>query len=95
MPTEGTKEEEPRVLTADVQRVLRRVVQPDQEDAGESVVMLAQRANTSARTVYRVLARNTETISLDLADRLCLAAGAHLSECQLVWQNGETTSYFD
>lgn len=94
MPTEGTKEEEPRALTADVQRVLRRVVQPDQEDAGESVVMLAQRANTSARTIYRILAKNTETISLDLADRCCLAADSHLSECRLAWQDGRITSYF-
>jgi hypothetical protein len=87
-------EEEPKVLTADVQRILRRVVQPGQDDAGDSVVTLADRAGTSARTVYRVLSRTTETISLDLADRLCLAADAHLSECHLVWENGRITDYF-
>lgn len=89
------KEEEPKVLTRDVQAILRRVVQPDQEDSGESVVMLAERANTSARTVYRVLARTTPTISLDLADRLCLAADAHLSECHLSWSDGRITGYLD
>lgn len=93
MSTETPKEEEPRVVTSDVQRVLRRVVQPDQDDAGDSVVMLAQRAETSARTVYRVLARTSATISLDLADRLCLAADAHLSECRLAWADGRITPY--
>lgn len=86
---------EPRVLTQDVQRVLRRIVRPDLDDAGESVVMIAQRAATSARTVYRVLSCTTDTINLDLADRLCLAADAHLSACRLVLADGTTVSYFD
>jgi hypothetical protein len=90
---QGMKEEEPKVLTADVQRVLRRIVKPGQDDAGDSVVTLAERASTSARTVYRVLSRNTESIGLDLADRLCLAADAHLSECRLVWEDGSITPY--
>lgn len=87
------RNEEPKVLTDDVKRILRRVVQPDQDDAGDSVVMLAQRASTSPRTVYRVLAATTHAINLDLADRLCLAADAHLAECHLVWQDGSITSY--
>lgn len=87
------KTEEPRVVTEDVQRVLRRVVQPDQEDSGESVVMLAQRADTSARTIYRILAKTSESVSLDLADRCCLAADSHLSECRLVWSDGRITPY--
>jgi hypothetical protein len=63
------------------------------DDSGESVVMLAQRANTSARTVYRVLSNTSESINLDLADRLCVAADAHLSECHLVWADGKITPY--
>lgn len=94
MQPNAPKEEEPRVVTADVQRVLRRVVQPDQDDSGESVVRLADRANTSARTVYRVLAHTTDTINMDLADRLCIAADTHLSECRLAWADGSITSYF-
>lgn len=90
---EGMKQEEPRVVTADVQRVLRRVVVPGSDETGDSVVALAERANTSARTVYRVLSKTSETLSLDLADRLCLAADAHLSECRLSWANGRITSY--
>lgn len=89
------KETEPRVLTQDVQRVLQRIVRPEDADAGDSVIMLAQRADTSARTVYRVLSKTTDTISLDLADRLCLAANSHLAECALVWPDGRVTDYFD
>lgn len=89
------KETEPRVLTVDVQRLLKRIVQPGDEDSGESVVALAERADTSARTVYRVLARSTESINLDLADRLSLAAGSHLMECRLLWPDGSVTSYLD
>lgn len=91
----STKETEPRVLTIDVQRVLRGVIQPDADDAGESVVALASRADTSARTVYRCLALNSETISLDLADRLCLAAGGHLMACRLMWPDGRIQMYLD
>lgn len=89
------REVEPSVMTIDVQRVLQRVVRPDLDDAGESVTMLAERARTSARTVYRVLAKTTDKINLDLADRLCLAADAHVSECRLVWTDGHVTRYYD
>jgi hypothetical protein len=89
------KEPEPRVLTEDVQRVLRGVIQPDADDAGESVVALASRASTSARTIYRILALNSETISLDLADRVCLAANGHLMTCRLVWPDGRVQWYLD
>lgn len=90
MPTEA----EPRVLTDDVQRILRRVIRPDSDDEGESVAMIAERAQTSTRTVYRVLARTTHAINLDLADRLCLAADSMLYECRLVWPDGKVTDYF-
>lgn len=89
------KDVEPRVVTADVQRVLRNVIQPDADDVGESVVALASRASTSARTIYRVLALNSETISLDLADRICLAANGHLMTCRLVWPDGRIQWYLD
>lgn len=89
------KEPEPRVVTADVQRILRRVVRPDDDGSGESVVMLAERAQTSARTIYRILACTTTTIQLDLADRCCLAANAHLMECRLQWPDGRVQWYLD
>lgn len=85
-------EQEPRVLTADVAVLLKRVVRPDDEDLGSSVSLVAEKANTSTRTVYRVLSISTLTISLDLADRLCLAAGSHLAACRII-SNGRMTSY--
>jgi DNA-binding transcriptional regulator/RsmH inhibitor MraZ len=81
------------VLTEDVQVILRRVVRPDQEDEGDSVATIAEKADTSTRTVYRVLAGTTKTLSLDLADRLCIAADAHLSECRLSWPDGRVEPY--
>jgi len=87
------KEVEPKVLTEDVRAVLARVVRPDQDDQGHSVTLIAERADTSPRTVYRVLAGTTQTLSLDLADRLCLAAGSHLMDCRLVMPNGDIVPY--
>lgn len=86
-------EAEPRILTEDVQRVLRRIIRPDSEDEGDSVALIAERARTSTRTVYRVLSQTTHTINLDLADRLCMAADSHLYECHLVWPDGSVTEY--
>jgi hypothetical protein len=88
------KEVEPRVKTEDVSVILRRIVRPDDPDAGAAVSLIAERADTSTRTVYRVLSVTTDTLSLDLADRLCLAANAHLASCRLVWPDGCVTPYF-
>lgn len=101
MPTllDGIEEKhegpEPKVVTEDVQRILARVVKPDNDDAGESVTLIAQKAGVSTRTVYRVLnpAPDHPGISLSLADRLCLAAEGHLSHCRLVWPDGRITPY--
>lgn len=91
------KEIEPRVVTAAVAGALRRIVQPALDDAGESVALIAEKADTSTRTVYRVLSLSTETLNLDLADRLCLAADAHLALLGgdiLEWPDGSRTPYF-
>lgn len=87
---------EPKVLTADVRQILRTVIRPG-EDGGDAggVSMLAKKADTSSRTVYRVLSEShSEAISLDLADRLCLAAGSHVALCRLKWPDGRITPYF-
>jgi hypothetical protein len=90
---------EPRVLTSCVQSILREIIRPDDEDAGKSVALIAERASVSTRTVYRVLnpAQRDDglppTISLDLADRLCLAADSHLRHTQLYWPDGTITEY--
>jgi hypothetical protein len=85
---------EPRVLTKDVQAVLAQKIRPG-ATLGESVALVAVRARVSTRTVYRVLnpEESKETISLDLADRLCVAAESHLSACRLVWPGGVITDY--
>jgi hypothetical protein len=88
---------EPRVLTEDVQRVLRRVIRQGDEDSGGSVASIAARAKVSTRTVYRVLnpEPGKDSISLDLADELVLAAGGHLAvdRCRLKWPDGSITPY--
>lgn len=86
---------EPRVITRDVQQVLRSVIRPGADD-GAAVASIASRAHVSTRTVYRVLNpdESKETISLDLADRLCLACGTHIAfTCRLFWPDGRITDY--
>ena len=83
---------EPRVVTESVRKVLERALSTFDADQGESVQMVAERAGTSTRTVYRVLGAprrdqhgDPTTISLDLADRLVVAAGGTLSlDCEIV-----------
>jgi len=87
---------EPRVLTEDVQTVLRYVIRPGDDDNGEAVASIAEKAKVSTRTVYRVLnpQEAKPTLSLDLADRLCLACGVHIAfACNLVWPDGTVTPY--
>lgn len=83
------------MLTEDVQAILRRVIRPELEDDGESVTLIAEKAQTSTRTVYRVLSRTTYSISLDLADRLVLAAECQLFETRLVMPDGTVQGYLD
>lgn len=93
---------EPAVVTADVSRILRDVVKPDDPDAGEAVSQLAEDAQTSTRTVYRVLNPpkrangRVATLPLALADRLVMAAGRSLAEigCRVV-VDGEVVDYAD
>lgn len=85
---------EPRVLTADVQAVLQRVIRPG-GDAGESVTLIAEKADISTRTVYRVLQRSSDTISLAQADNICRACDVHPRQAgiRLVWSDGAITDY--
>lgn len=98
MPTvlDGVREShdgpEPRVKTTDVQRILKRLVDGG-ADSGKSVALIAERADVSTRTVYRVLQADKPTLSLRLADSLVLAAGSHLAHCTLVWPDGRETAY--
>ena len=78
------KEVEPRVVAADVADVLKRRVMPDIDGAGESIASIADRSSTPEDTVLRVMQGRWKTISLDLADRLLVACGSHLYECELI-----------
>jgi len=86
---------EPRVVTADVQAVLRARVRPGDDEAGESVTLIAENARVSARTVYRVLQADKPELSLALADALCLAAGTHprIAGIRLVLSDGRIVDY--
>lgn len=46
---------EPRVVAADVQKILRTIIRPGDDEVGASVSLIAERAKVSTRTVYRVL----------------------------------------
>lgn len=76
------------MLTEDVQAILRRSIRPDDPDQGEAVALIAELAQTSTRTVYRVLGRESHSLDLDLADRLVMAADDHLSSCRMVDSSG-------
>lgn len=95
------KPTEPRVLTADVRAIIRRVVSPDDPDLGEAVKVFAGRAELSTRTVYRVLsgragdATHPPSISLTVADKLVTAAGLHLQECRVLLEDGRVVDYLD
>lgn len=93
MSKKNVKEVEPRVPTEDVRVILSRVIRPDEDAHGEAVATIAEKANTSTRTVYRVLAGTTKTLSLGLADELCIAANANLRECRMQWPDGTITDY--
>jgi hypothetical protein len=78
-------EVEPRVVAADVADVLRERVKPELDGVGESIASIADRSSSPEDTVLRVMQGKWKTISLDLADRLLVACGAHISQCELVW----------
>ena len=79
---------EPRVYTEDVKALLMPHIRRGEEE-GDSVALIAELAGTSSRTVYRVLAGHTDTIGLDLADRLLVAVGENLVFCRIKDRNGK------
>lgn len=92
---------EPRVLASDVRRIICTVIDPDNPDNGEAVTQFAGRADTSTRTVYRVLSGKAGTTTqppsllLGVADRLVVAAGRHLSECMALLPSGAVVPYVE
>jgi predicted transcriptional regulator len=79
---------EPRVLCEDVKRALNQAgVTADKKNKG-SVEKVALSVGVTPRTIYRILDCRTESIKLDLADRVLLAVGCRVNECRLVWKDG-------
>lgn len=76
-----------------MQAILQQAIRPDDPDQGEAVAMIAEQAETSTRTVYRVLGLESEALDMGLADRLVMAAGGHLSTCRLVLPDGRLIDY--
>lgn len=93
-PTERHTGPEPRVLTSDVKAVIELAIDPANESSNRTVEFVAEQSNVSTRTVYRVLQEHTDSISMRLADILCLSSGSRVQRCRLVWPNGEVTSYY-
>jgi hypothetical protein len=75
---------EPKVKTEMVaDRLKRRIDAETERGEGESVTNIAEDAQCSPRTVYRVLQVRRPFISLDLADRLLLAIDEMLEPSML------------
>lgn len=85
-------ETEPRILAEDVQTVLVRALGRNEDERKESLPALAERAETTSRTVQRIINGQSQTVGLALADRLCIASGTHLSECRVVHADGRIES---
>lgn len=65
--------------------VLKRRIIDDDPSRSEVRAAIAADAGCSVETVKRIMGGRWETLDLDRADRLLVAAGGHISECELVW----------
>lgn len=74
---------EPRVVAKDLIALLNRegYYAPRSGRGGLPLAPLALEAESSVKTLSKLLKGEWETIDLGLADRLCVAVGAHVSEC--------------
>lgn len=71
------------VRAADVAVCLKRRILPGALDAAEIRASIAEQAGCSTETVKRVEDGKFEWLDLDRADRLLVACGAHLHECEV------------
>lgn len=76
---------EPRVVAEDVQWEIERYLNKQSHlPRGEAVEVLAERAGISTRTVYRILEGTRSWLELDQADRILIAADAHIHDVRLI-----------
>lgn len=75
---------EPRVNGEDVRRVLEDYIERyNYMSRGEVVEVLADRANISTRTIYRILQEPRKWLELDQADRLLIAADSSVQDVEV------------
>lgn len=74
---------EPKVRGADVARCLKRRIIPGALDAAEIRASIAEQAGCSTETVKRIEDGKFDWVDLDRADKLLVACGAHLNECEV------------
>lgn len=76
---------EPRVVAEDLIAILNRegYYAPRSGRDGMPLAPLAEQAQSSVKTISKLLRGEWKTIDLGLADRLCVAVGAHVGECRL------------
>lgn len=74
---------EPRVIAKDLITILNRhgYFEPRSKREGLPLAPLADSAETSVKTLSKLLRGTWETIELGLADRLCVAVGSNVNEC--------------
>lgn len=78
-------EQEPKVHAEGVAAALRRAgIRDDLPGAGETRSTIAEAAGVSAETLKRIEDGRTKILDLDRADRILVAAGGHISECELI-----------
>lgn len=85
-----------RVMAVDIKQVLlrtRSAAVGKTEEAKNSRKALAEVAGCSSRTVDRIMADERETIELDMADRIVIAAGGGLNECRVLLPCGTIEDY--
>lgn len=76
---------ESRVKGDDVARCLLRRIRPGEApDSAEVRAQIAEQVGISVDTVKRIEDGKFDWIGLDAADRLLVASGGHLHECEVV-----------
>lgn len=67
---------------ADVAEILKRRIRPGALDAAEVRAAIAEQAGCSTETVKRIEDGKFEWVELDRADKLIVAAGGQLADCE-------------
>ena len=80
------EDREPRIIARDLIKLLNLAGYYAPRSGRDSLPLapLAESASSSTKTLSKLLRGEWYTIDLDLADRICVAVGEHVSECGVV-----------